>query len=81
MNLNEYLRNASAKSAADVAREVGVSPSVVYQWRAGIRPVPVERCAVVERATDGAVTRRDMRPSDWHLIWPELSGQVLLSKI
>jgi len=23
-------------------------------------------------ATNGQVTRRDLRPADWHLIWPEL---------
>ena len=29
-------------------------------------------CVAIERATNGAVTRRDLRPNDWHLIWPEL---------
>lgn len=33
------------------------------------------RCVQVERATDGQVTRRDLRPDDWHLIWPELEGK------
>lgn len=27
----------------------------------------------IERATDGAVTRREMRPDDWRDLWPELS--------
>jgi hypothetical protein len=26
----------------------------------------------IERATDGEVTRRDLRPADWGDIWPEL---------
>jgi DNA-binding transcriptional regulator YdaS (Cro superfamily) len=26
----------------------------------------------IERATAGAVTRRDLRPDDWGDIWPEL---------
>ena len=30
----------------------------------------------IERATHGAVTRRDLRPNDWHLIWPELAQQA-----
>ena len=34
----------------------------------------MERCVQIEQATDGAVTRRDLRPADWHLIWPELVG-------
>lgn len=55
-----------------LARLIGVSPSYVSQLIAGDRPIPVERCPAIERATSGAVTRRDLRPDDWHLIWPEL---------
>ena len=28
----------------------------------------------IEAATDGAVRRQDLRPDDWHRIWPELIG-------
>lgn len=35
------------------------------QWLSNARPVPVERCSAIERATNGAVTRRDLRPKDW----------------
>lgn len=45
---------------------------MVSQWAAGVKPVPADRCADIERATAGAVTRRDLRPEDWHRIWPEL---------
>lgn len=55
-----------------LAKLVGVSPSYVSQLIAGARPLPVERCPAIERATSGAVTRRDLRPDDWWLIWPEL---------
>ena len=51
---------------------VGVHPVMVSQWSSGLKPVPVERCTDIERATSGAVTRRDLRPDDWHRIWPEL---------
>jgi hypothetical protein len=30
--------------------------------------------AVIEGETAKAVRRWDLRPSDWHLIWPELIG-------
>ncbi len=62
----------SQKALADI---LSIKPSTVSQWRAGIRPIPVERCAAIEAATNGAVTRRDLRPDDWHLIWPELAEQ------
>lgn len=31
--------------------------------------------AHIERHTKGAVMRWDMRPDDWHQIWPELIGR------
>lgn len=55
-----------------VAALLGATPQAVCFWRDGRRAFPVERCAIIERATAGAVTRRDLRPNDWHLIWPEL---------
>jgi DNA-binding transcriptional regulator YdaS (Cro superfamily) len=47
---------------------------MVSQWASGQKPVAVPRCAVIERATGGAVRRWDLRPDDWHEIWPELIG-------
>lgn len=58
---------------AALAKAIDVSPAVVHQWGSGLRPVPVQHCVAIERATDGAVTRCDLRPDDWHLIWPELA--------
>lgn len=74
MNLNSYLNREDATSAAALARDVGVSPTLVYQWRTGRRPIPVEHCAAIERVTGGEVSRRDLRPDDWQRIWPELAG-------
>lgn len=55
-----------------LARIIGVKPPTVHQWITGKRPVPIERCAAIENATTGKVTRRDLRPNDWQEIWPEL---------
>lgn len=56
------------------ARAIGVSAQAVSQWADGGRPVPIERCVEIERLTSGAVTRKDLRPDDWHRIWPELAA-------
>ena len=56
----------------ELARLIGVGQSTVSNWKARGGFVPVEHCAAIERATAGAVTRRDLRPDDWHRIWPEL---------
>ncbi|GAA0493556.1 helix-turn-helix domain-containing protein [Pigmentiphaga daeguensis] len=58
-----------------LARRLGVSAVTVNQWLKHERPVPAARCVAIERATNGAVTRQELRPHDWAEIWPELSGQ------
>ncbi len=55
-----------------LARLIGISPSFMAQVAKQQRPLPLDRCTAIERATEGAVTRRDLRPDDWWLIWPEL---------
>lgn len=69
MKLKTYLKTTSQ---AAFAASVGVSNGLVYQWANNIRPVSVLRCFAIEKATEGKVTRKDLRPDDWHLIWPEL---------
>jgi DNA-binding transcriptional regulator YdaS (Cro superfamily) len=48
-----------------------VTPQAVIKWKKN-KEVPIERCLAIERATNGAVTRKELRPNDWRLIWPEL---------
>lgn len=72
MKLSEYLAQQRGRQSA-LARLVGVHAPDVYRWANGTRVVPVRHCAAIERATDGAVTRRDLRPDDWARIWPELA--------
>jgi len=63
-----------------LAKAIEVAPQLIYQWARNIRPVPIERCPAIELATSGKVTRRDLRPDDWHLIWPELAEEPLDDK-
>lgn len=72
MNLSEYL--AGGRSGADLAKALGVPQPLISQWKTNVRPVPVERCADIEKATGGLVSRRDLRPSDWQRYWPELAA-------
>jgi DNA-binding transcriptional regulator YdaS (Cro superfamily) len=65
---------AAAGGLARLAVSIGQSPQTVANWRS--RGVPVVHCLAIERATDGAVTRRHLRPNDWELIWPDLSADA-----
>jgi DNA-binding transcriptional regulator YdaS (Cro superfamily) len=61
-----------AGGPSKVAELLGVSAQAVCFWRDGKRQFPVEHCAALDRIT--SVRRWDMRPDDWHRIWPELVG-------
>lgn len=72
MDIRTYLSQADRGAGAALARAIGVHPVMVSQWASGLKTVPPERCSAIERATEGKVKRWSLRPSDWHLIWPEL---------
>lgn len=55
----------------NLSQTLGVTLGALGNWK--IRGVPIERCYAIERTTAGAVTRKDLRPDDWHEIWPELA--------
>lgn len=58
---------------------LGVTKGAVSQWKMAGRKVPVEHCVSIEQKTNGVVTRKELRPDDWHLIWPELVGDEPLA--
>jgi DNA-binding transcriptional regulator YdaS (Cro superfamily) len=69
MKIEEYVVNLPHGGVAELARVLGVSPSVLYQWCTGIRKVPLARCIDVEKATDGDVRCEDLRPDvDWRYL-------------
>ena len=54
-----------------IAESLGIKTQAITNWKAK-GEVPIEHCASIEKATQGAVTRKQLRPNDWKLIWPEL---------
>jgi DNA-binding transcriptional regulator YdaS (Cro superfamily) len=73
---------AAVREAADLCgsmqalgESVGVRPAyarqVVWAWQ-NRNVVPIEYCWPIEQITGGAVSRRRLRPDDWHRIWPDL---------
>lgn len=73
MKLSEYLDSKERGAKTKLAEQVGAYTSDLSDWVNGSRPVPVHRCLAIEAATNGEVTRRDLRPDDWQKIWPELT--------
>lgn len=75
MKLNEYLLQGGRGAAIALSRALQISQPTVSDWCNGKKRVPAERCVPIERATGGAVTRKDLRPDDWADIWPEAQAQ------
>ncbi len=75
MKLLEYVKTQSTQR--ELAGKLLITPVLISQWANESRPVPPERCVEIEIATDGVVSRRDLRPNDWMRLWPELAGVVM----
>jgi len=57
-----------------VAKLTGVTPNAVSQWRKNNIPALQFAFlgATLEKESHGLITRKDIFPDSWHLIWPEL---------
>ena len=61
---------------AKVAKLCGVTVQAVCQWRNNnaIPAAPLMLiAATIEKESHGLVTRKDLFPNTWQIIWPELS--------
>lgn len=72
MDLKTYLLSLERGGASKLAEGIGVSASFLSQMAAGSSAISPARCVLIERATEGVVSRKDLRPNDWRDIWPEL---------
>lgn len=62
------------KTATDTqVSSAGASRSYLRLIAYGHKHPSPSVAAGIERATEGAVTRQQLRPDDWPLIWPELA--------
>lgn len=74
MKLREYLDNLPRGGVTEFAARIGISTvylSQLAKGQDGREPSPA-LCVDIERESSNQVRRWDLRPQDWHLIWPEL---------
>lgn len=57
-----------------LAEKVGMAEQYIYQCLTGRKAMKPAEAVRVERAAGNAIRRWDLRPDDWHLVWPELIG-------
>lgn len=76
MNLKQYL-SSSRGLQSELAEKIGVYQPDISMWASGKRPIPMKYGPLIEFATNGAVTRRDLFPDTWRTWWPELIDDTL----
>lgn len=74
IKLKLWLRGEKGRASA-LAGWLEVHRPFVTKIANGYKPIPVDRMAQIEVFTAGEVTRKDMCPDRWHLIWPELVSE------
>lgn len=62
MTLAEYFATLPRGAKSDMAREIGISQTWMALLIAGTHVPSAEVCVGIERYTNGAVTRKELRP-------------------
>jgi DNA-binding transcriptional regulator YdaS (Cro superfamily) len=71
-HLNSLSPEARDRLAADCKTSVGYLRKACSAGQ----KFGAELCVSIEQATNGEVTRQELRPDDWAAIWPELAEKV-----
>ena len=75
MKLRPYiallLEERGRGSVKQLAADLGISKVWLHQIAGGTKIASVPLCVKIEQATK-VVTRRELRPHDWWLCWPDL---------
>lgn len=74
MNLRQFLDSLPRRGVSEFATRVERSEVYLSQLaeRRDGREASPRLSVVIERESNYQVRRWDLRPDDWHLIWPEL---------
>lgn len=65
MHLRDWIRTHTPEQRTEAARRAGTSLGHLWQLAGGHRRASPDLAKRLEAATDGAVTRSDLRPDIW----------------
>lgn len=74
--LKDFLMGLSMPERSAFAHRCGTTWPFLRNIAYGYRAAGEKLCVRIELESNGAVTRRDLRPDDWMDIWPELQGET-----
>lgn len=71
MDLKTYLRPMSMEARQEFAKRCGASRGHLQNICYG-KKCAAELASAIERESGGSVSRQELRPQDYWLVWPEL---------
>lgn len=71
MHLKDYLKAERGRASA-LCKTLGVHEPDMSRWANGQIKVPVRFCVAIEEATNGIVSRKELRPKEYMQLWPDL---------
>ena len=72
MELKKYIANLAPADRECFAEKVGTTKGHLQNAAYGYRACSPELAVAIERFTNKQVTRQELRPDDFWLIWPDL---------
>jgi DNA-binding transcriptional regulator YdaS (Cro superfamily) len=74
MELKSFLAAMSKTELEAFAARVDTTAGHLRNVMYGVRPCATDLAVSIWQASDGRVTRQELRPHDWWRHWPELGG-------
>ncbi len=71
-----YLNSLSRDDQEGFAKRCDTSVGYLRKACSIHQRIGAELCSAIERESAGRVTRKDLRPLDWKLVWPELQKKA-----
>ena len=72
MDLKNFFSPLSAEMRDEFAQRCMTSKGHLQNIMYGMKPCAAGLAVLIERESKRKVTRQELRPDDYHLIWPDL---------
>lgn len=76
-----YFRSLSPEQKALFESECETSFGYLKKAESLGQTLGPEKCVLIERFSNGKVSRKDLRPHDWMRIWPELKDHPPITEV
>ena len=77
MDLKSYLNSLSPQAQEKFCSRVGTTIGYLRKALSKGQRIGPEIAVAIEEQSCGDVTRKELLPDTWHLIWPELRPDIL----